>query len=99
MFNSQDTTQIFKCGHGMHTECFAEYIKTNYKCLKCSKSLANMSEYFKLLDKEIEINVMPDEYIKIINIRCNDCENQSETDFHFIGLKCGICNSYNTYQI
>ena len=34
------------------------------------------------------------------SIRCNDCEEASETTFHFAGLKClhEGCGSYNTHQ-
>ena len=32
-------------------------------------------------------------------IGCNDCSSRSRTPFHWLGLKCQICDSYNTNQM
>ncbi|KAK5171421.1 uncharacterized protein LTR77_004565 [Saxophila tyrrhenica] len=32
-------------------------------------------------------------------IGCNDCNNRSSTPFHWLGLKCQHCDSYNTNQM
>ena len=32
------------------------------------------------------------------NIYCNDCENKSTTQFHFYGLECKSCGSFNTQE-
>ena len=96
-----------KCGHSIHPECFSELIKTSYKCPMCQKSVGNMTNYIQEMDIHISQHPMPDEYKnddgtnKIVKIYCNDCESNSETPFHFIGLKCSIetCGGYNTTQI
>ncbi len=33
-----------------------------------------------------------------IQIQCRDCREESETDFHIVGLKCSKCSSYNTVR-
>lgn len=32
------------------------------------------------------------------NIHCNDCEKKSMTKFHFLGLECMCCHSFNTQE-
>ncbi len=31
-----------------------------------------------------------------MNIYCNDCQNKSITDYHFDGIECKNCGSFNT---
>lgn len=31
-------------------------------------------------------------------IHCNDCEKKSTSQFHFYGLECGVCGSFNTQE-
>jgi hypothetical protein len=31
-------------------------------------------------------------------IHCNDCGNKSVSPFHFYGLECGVCSSFNTQE-
>ena len=100
MFNSIEKVSIINCGHAIHQDCLKEYIKTNYKCPLCAKSITDMTNYFNMLDLEIENIQLPDEYKdKKVDILCNDCEKKSNVKFHFAGLKCKECNSYNTSQI
>jgi RING finger/CHY zinc finger protein 1 len=37
--------------------------------------------------------------VMIKNILCYDCEKKSKTSFHFLGLECKFCGSFNTCQI
>lgn len=100
MFSANDGTYIMDCGHSIHMICFIEYIKTNYKCPLCFKSIFDMTKYFELLDDEIAVTPMPLEYANIDkNIECFDCKEKSTTKFHVIGLKCKNCGSYNTTVI
>lgn len=34
----------------------------------------------------------------IFQILCNDCNGRSTVQFHILGMKCKICDSYNTAQ-
>jgi RING finger/CHY zinc finger protein 1 len=100
MFTANDSLFIMSCGHSIHSLCLEEYIKTNYKCPICSKSMFSMDKYFELLDEEIAQTPMPTEYEKITkNIQCFDCKEHSTAKFHVIGMKCTHCSSYNTTQI
>jgi hypothetical protein len=45
---------------------------------------------------------MPEEYrLKRVKVLCNDCQQESITAFHIVGLKCSqeLCGSYNTVKI
>jgi hypothetical protein len=85
------------CGHCIHHKCHQEYIQTSYQCPTCSKSLANMTEYFKRIDLMLAQHQMPPEYAAMhSSIYCNDCEKRSVAKYHFLYHKCQHCRGYNT---
>lgn len=90
---------ILKCGHSIHPKCFKEMLKNgSYKCPLCQKLTVDLDD--TLLEKEIENTPMPDEYKNIkVKILCNECNTKSETLFHFYGMKCSNCKSFNTQRI
>lgn len=100
MFTSNSPVAFMKCGHSIHERCFTEWCKTSYKCPICSKSIANMESQFRRLDRHIEEQPMPVEYSSNrAYVFCNDCNSRSITKYHWLGLKCSICESYNTTQL
>ncbi|OAL37255.1 hypothetical protein AYO20_03431 [Fonsecaea nubica] len=100
MFTSNKPVAFMRCGHSIHESCFSEWCNTSYKCPICSKSIANMESQFRRLDRHIEEQPMPEEYRdKRAYIFCNDCNSRSVTKYHWLGLKCTICESYNTTQL
>ena len=100
MFTSNKPVAFMKCGHSIHEDCFGEWCNTSYKCPICSKSIANMESQFRRLDRHIEEQPMPEEYSdKRAYIFCNDCISRSVTSYHWLGLKCAVCESYNTSQL
>lgn len=100
LFTSQDQPNRLNCGHFMHKTCLESYIKTNYKCPICFKSMCDMTSMFSQLTEEIENTPMPEEYSDmIVKIMCNDCLKESSVKFHIIGMKCSECDSYNTKRI
>ncbi|KAK5055427.1 hypothetical protein LTR84_013177 [Exophiala bonariae] len=100
MFTSNKPVAFMRCGHGIHESCFAEWCNTSYKCPICSKSIANMESQFRRLDRHIEDQPMPEEYRdNRAYIFCNDCNSRSITRYHWLGLKCANCESYNTTQL
>ncbi|EXJ86102.1 hypothetical protein A1O1_06471 [Capronia coronata CBS 617.96] len=100
MFTSNKPVAFMRCGHSIHESCFAEWCNASYKCPLCSKSIANMESQFRRLDKHIEEQPMPEEYRdNRAYIFCNDCNSRSVTKYHWLGLKCAICDSYNTTQL
>lgn len=99
MFTSTETVVFMSCGHSIHQGCFRQHTKTSYKCPTCSRSVINMAAQFRILDRDIEQQPMPDPYSKwSAVVVCNDCLAKSEVKFHFLGLKCTNCGSYNTAQ-
>lgn len=96
LFTSINKTTIFKCGHSMHCECYQEYIKHDYRCPTCRKTLVG-DVLWKQLDLLREMDRMPEEFANTTNkILCQDCQEQSTVPFHFQFNKCTECGSYNT---
>lgn len=59
-----------------------------------------MESQFRALDNEIANQVLPAPYDAWRSlISCNDCSARSNVPFHFLGLKCETCRSYNTNQV
>ncbi len=88
---------LMSCGHALHNDCFVDLIDTSYKCPQCSKTIKDMTYEFALLDRDIKNQPMPEN--KLINIKCNDCDKTSTTNYHYLGAKCTYCFSYNTSNI
>jgi len=91
---------FMQCGHSIHGHCFQEHKRTSYKCPLCNKSCYNMDAQFRGFDMTILAQPMPEEYrdARAI-ISCNDCSAKSQTSYHWLGLKCPHCLSYNTVQL
>ncbi|KAI2790435.1 hypothetical protein POX_d05948 [Penicillium oxalicum] len=64
------------------------------------KTISNMESTFRNLDRTIESQPMPAEFTDTkALIYCNDCGAKSVVKYHWLGLKCDLCESYNTAQI
>lgn len=101
MFTSvKPVVYMSPCGHAIHQHCFDEYTKHSYKCPHCQVTVLNMDAQFRVLDKEIEEQPLPEPYSHwICIVSCNDCKGRSKCPYHILGLKCGHCLSYNTVQL
>ncbi|PSR80276.1 zinc-ribbon-domain-containing protein [Coniella lustricola] len=100
MFSSPQKVIFMDCGHPIHQACFDEYMNTSYKCPLCSKSIVKMDALFLNLANIIKEQPMPEEYRDVRSILfCNDCSAKSSTDYHFLGLRCQICQSFNTVEL
>ncbi|OMP06633.1 Zinc finger, RING-type [Corchorus olitorius] len=54
LFDSVKGTQILKCGHTIHMDCFKQMIKQNqYRCPICSKSVLDMTSIWEDLDMDV----------------------------------------------
>jgi hypothetical protein len=100
MHTSRSSATFMRCGHPIHQSCLVEFIKAgNYKCPLCSAVITDMKREWLRLDIELALTPMPGEYAsKWIRVHCNDCNKESDTRFHIVGLKCRAsdCGSYNT---
>lgn len=75
-------------------------MKNSYRCPTCARTIINMESQFRGLDAEIEAQPLPIPYDRWrCLITCNDCSAKDNVPFHFLGLKCENCKSYNTSQI
>jgi RING finger/CHY zinc finger protein 1 len=74
-------------------------------CPLCKKSVHSEDQrayIIQYMDSEVLRTPMPEEYrLKRVKILCNDCQQESVTPFHIVGLKCSEndCGSYNTVKI
>ncbi|GLT43494.1 hypothetical protein SLA2020_174370 [Shorea laevis] len=100
LFTSNESVRALPCGHFMHSACFQAYTCSHYICPICSKSLGDMTVYFRMLDALLASEVLPGEYRdRCQDILCNDCEKKGTAPFHWLYHKCGFCGSYNTRVI
>jgi hypothetical protein len=100
MFTSPKPVVFMACGHSIHKKCYDQHMKVSYKCPICNKSLANMETQFRNLDVAIQAQPMPSEFQDTkASILCNDCSGKSTVPYHWLGLKCSICRSYNTVEL
>lgn len=100
MFDSPRPVVFMLCGHSIHQTCYYEHMKTSYKCPICSKSTVNMETQFRNLDRAIDSQPMPPQFQDTkAMVSCNDCYAKSAVKYHWLGLKCAICDSYNTAQL
>ncbi|KAK5997824.1 putative RING finger protein C2F3.16 [Cladobotryum mycophilum] len=100
MFTSPKPVVFMPCGHSIHKKCYEQHMKVSYKCPICNKSLANMETQFRNLEVAIQNQPMPPEFRDTqAKILCNDCSGRSTVPYHWLGLKCSICRSYNTVEL
>ncbi|TVY29701.1 putative RING finger protein [Lachnellula hyalina] len=100
MFTSPSPVVFMLCGHSIHKACYDEHMKSSYKCPICSKSTVNMESQFRNLDRAIDSQPMPPQFQDTkAMVSCNDCYAKSAVKYHWLGLKCAICDSYNTAQL
>ncbi|KAL6901366.1 hypothetical protein GGI43DRAFT_376109 [Trichoderma evansii] len=100
MFTSPKRVVFMVCGHSIHKKCYEQHMKSSYKCPICNKSLVNMETQFRNLDLAIMSQPMPPDFQDTkAKILCNDCSARSTVAYHWLGLKCSICRSYNTVEL
>jgi len=93
IFQARKTSTSLRCGHVLHSECFELYVKTNYKCPICLKSICDMNAF---IEAQVNNVLMPEELRVDTEILCNDCNEKSIVKYHIMAMKCGKCGSYNT---
>jgi zinc finger-like protein len=97
LFDSKHPIKELPCGHFMHSGCFAAYTRYSYSCPVCSKSLGDMSVYWRMIDSLLAAERLPPEYGgRTQAVLCSDCGAAGDAPFHFVYHKCGRCGSYNT---
>ena len=88
------------CGHAIHWHCFRELAAHDSRCPVCKKTAETherMMPTWNAVAMGIELQPIPAEYCKVVNIACIDCERRDENrSWHFLGVQCKYCQSFNT---
>ena len=98
LFDSLEAPQVLRCGHALHRSCLEKYVSHGgYTCPLCCVSICDMQPVWDQWSDEIATTPMPPELSgTTIRLFCNDCNEYSTAPYHFLGLKCGGCGSFNT---
>ena len=100
MFFSARSVVAMPCGHYMHSACHTKYMQSAYRCPICFRSAVNMELQWRKLDRAIEAQPMPNQFSRTtVQVQCNDCSAKSVGRYHWLGNKCGVCDSYNTNEL
>jgi hypothetical protein len=100
LFQSTEPLRGVKCGHVMHLSCFTQYRRNRYTCPLCCKSMEDMKDHFAMLDAAIRMQPMPVTFLNTMSsIYCQDCGKTGQVPYHFVGMKCQTCSSYNTREM
>lgn len=100
MFTSPQTVVFMRCGHTIHRHCYHAHMQTSYKCPICQQTVMNMETQFRNLDRAIEAQPMPEQFRDTrAMVTCIDCRAKSAVRYHWLGLRCAVCDSYNTRQL
>uniref|UniRef100_A0A7S2CE82 RING-type domain-containing protein n=1 Tax=Octactis speculum TaxID=3111310 RepID=A0A7S2CE82_9STRA len=102
LFSSREAVTALRCGHVIHPSCYQRLIQTSFpRCPLCKKSTEDMTQYWDEIQHSIDLQPMPSTADSgapsEVAIFCNDCEeNSSRVPFHFLGMRCQQCGSFNT---
>lgn len=100
MFSSRQSPQDLPCGHAIHAHCFRKLAGFDYRCPICKKTVVSqqsMAAAWEARARDIAEHPMPSDLQRIVDIMCNDCEIKSHArNWHFLGIQCGQCSSFNT---
>lgn len=100
MFSSRQSPQDLPCGHAIHAHCFRKLAGFDYRCPICKKTVVSqqsMAAAWEARARDIAEHPMPADLQRVVDIMCNDCETKSHRlIWHFLGIQCPRCNSFNT---
>ncbi|KAL2890910.1 CHY zinc finger domain protein [Ceratocystis lukuohia] len=101
LFTSRKAVVFMECGHSIHRSCHDKYLATgSYKCPLCSKAIINTEALFRSIDLAIQNQPMPEEYSNTrALVFCHQCTTRTTVPFHWLALKCGLCDSFNTTHL
>mmetsp|Transcript_506 Transcript_506/g.1024 ORF Transcript_506/g.1024 Transcript_506/m.1024 type:complete len:584 (-) Transcript_506:84-1835(-) len=100
LFSSRQASHEMPCGHAIHWHCFKELTSFDTRCPVCKKTAEtpeNMASTWSALAMGIALQPVPPDLARVVNIVCNDCEERDyERRWHFLGVRCMHCLSFNT---
>jgi len=99
LFTSVEKVVILRCGHSLHHKCFQDYIKGDFRCPLCLKSVADFKPFFAKWEEMHREALPPDLANRMVYVACNDCQMKSYTPFRTQFMRCMHCSSHNTRPI
>lgn len=100
LFSSRGASHEMPCGHAIHWECFRQLAAHDSRCPICKKTAETrerMLPTWSAMAAGIEMQPVPAELSRVVNITCIDCEKPDyERKWHFLGTQCNHCQSFNT---
>jgi RING finger and CHY zinc finger domain-containing protein 1 len=100
LFSSRQASHEMPCGHAIHWHCFKELTSFDTRCPVCKKTAETpeqMASTWSAIAMGIALQPVPPDLARLVNIICNDCEERDcERRWHFLGVRCMHCLSFNT---
>jgi RING finger/CHY zinc finger protein 1 len=100
LFSSRSASHEMPCGHAIHWHCFKELTSYDTRCPVCKKTAEtreHMAATWSAMAMGISLQPVPPEMARVVTIICNDCEEvQKNRQWHFLGVQCLACSSFNT---
>ena len=100
LFSSRSASHEMPCGHAIHWHCFKELTSYDTRCPVCKKTAEtreHMAATWSAMAMGISLQPVPPEMARVVTIICNDCEEvQENRQWHFLGVQCLECSSFNT---
>mmetsp|Transcript_10873 Transcript_10873/g.22305 ORF Transcript_10873/g.22305 Transcript_10873/m.22305 type:complete len:581 (-) Transcript_10873:786-2528(-) len=100
LFSSRQASHEMPCGHAIHWHCFKELTSFDTRCPVCKKTAETpeqMASTWSALAMGIALQPVPPDLARVVNVVCNDCEERDyERRWHFLGVRCMHCLSFNT---
>lgn len=100
LFSSRLASHEMPCGHAIHWHCFKQLTTHDTRCPVCKKTAETseqMEQTWAAMAMGIALQPVPPDMARLVDIICNDCEERSLNQrWHFLGVQCHSCNSFNT---
>lgn len=100
LFSSRQASHEMPCGHAIHWHCFKELTTYDTRCPVCKRTAETreqMASTWSALAMGIALQPVPREMARLVNIICFDCSQRDyERRWHFLGVRCMNCLSFNT---
>mmetsp|Transcript_45960 Transcript_45960/g.115708 ORF Transcript_45960/g.115708 Transcript_45960/m.115708 type:complete len:401 (-) Transcript_45960:313-1515(-) len=100
LFTSTRGVSIMPCGHAIHLHCYRKLSRTSISCPLCNKTFLpdeTAKAHWAQMDQARKAQPMPTLYAKAkTRTLCNDCGWKGISDYHYFGISCGECTSFNT---
>lgn len=100
LFSSRSACHELPCNHSIHWQCFYELSRVDIRCPICKKTMfpdEDKDEIWRGLREDIEMQPLPPEETRVVDLVCNDCEKRDcNRRWHPLGVECSYCHSFNT---